>query len=403
MKLKTILYKLGDTHLFYTDKSGNSVFKNYNLFSDDGCLYKTKYSMPEVGKVLEYRFDLNRYANFAKILAFILVYLIFIRMRLSLFSVIIAISLFFALCFVFRLVCGYFYDRKLLITFGSYKLVNFEPQLSSEKKKEYAANYRSMLILAMSALFILMLPALVMYGFIRLNVRSQKPNFKAIVQVSKMYTKIYPKTPLVYDISAYARYATEDYEGALKDYETIFKITGKNFESRDLTRFANVLFLGKRIYGAQEAVDKFNEYTTEKSTSLFEQSQLLWIKSMFSVKNYVIDAIEQDYEDLLISIPESDLKNKFYILCDKAYMYYLMDEYEFAVRTYDKAIALAMQIGGVSQAEINNLYAERGYTRTKLKDLPGAKDDFEQSRYSQDELPNHEPKEAGQGFIIDKF
>ena len=82
MKLKTILYKLGDTHLFYTDKSGNSVFKNYNLFSDDGCLYKTKYSMPEVGKVLEYRFDLNRYANFAKILAFILVYLIFFQENL---------------------------------------------------------------------------------------------------------------------------------------------------------------------------------------------------------------------------------------------------------------------------------------------------------------------------------
>ena len=403
MKLKTILYKLGDTHLFYTDKSGNSIFKNYNLFSDDGCLYRTKYSMPEAGKVLEYRFDLNRYAKYAKILSFILIYLIFIHMRLSIFSVVLAISLFFALCFAFRSVCGYFYDKKLLDTFGSYKIVNFEPQLSPEKKKEYISNYRSMVVLSLAALFVLTLPALVMYGFIRLNVRSQKPNFKAIVQVSKMYTKIYPKTPLIYDISAYAHYATEDYEGALKDYETIFKLCGKNFESRDLTRFANVLFLSKRLYGAQEAVDKFNEYTTEKKASLFEQSQLLWIKSMFSVKNDVIDAIAQDYEDLLISIPDSDSKNKFYILCDKAYMYYLMNEYEAAVRTYDKAIALALQIGGVSQGEINNLYAERGYTRAQLKDAPGAKDDFNQSRYSQEELPNHEPKEAGQGFIIDKF
>ena len=401
--IKKIIYKLGSPLLFYTDKSGNSVFKNYHLFSEDGCLYKTKYSMPEAGKVLEYRFDLSKKALYVKILLFILLYILFLSVKLSVFSFLFFIISLVVLFHIVRSVCNRYYEQKLLNTFGSYKLVDFNPNISKDKKKGYVKEYNSKFIAVLIALLIFYTPAFLMYGFVKFNIKSPKPRYKAIVKVVEMYSKVYPKNTEIYDISAYARYVSQDYEGALKDYKTVFKISGKSFEKKDLTRFANLLFLSKRVSGAQEAVDEFNEYATKKRTSIFEQSQLLWIKSMFSVINDITAAIGQDYDDLLMSIPEDDFKNRFYISCDKAYMFYLMEEYYSAVQMYDKLIAEALQNGGIKKEDISSLYAERGFARAKLDDVLGAKEDFKQSGFSQEELPQHEPREVGQGFVIEKF
>ena len=359
--------------------------------------------MPEAGKVLEYRFDISRYALYTKISLFILVYMIFLRVKFSVFSLLFFIFLLMGLFYGVRLICNHYYEKRLLSTFGSYKFVNFNPDISKEKREGYIKEYKSKFIAVLIILFIFYAPAFMMYGFIKYNINSERPKYKAIAKVVEIYSKFYPPKADIYDISAYARYSLQDYEGALKDYITIFKISGKGFEKRDLTRFANLLFLGKRVMGAQEAVDEFNEYSTKKRTSVFEQTQLLWVKSMFSVKNDITAAITQDYDDLLISLSEDDFKNRFYISCDKAYMLYLMEEYYSAVQMYDKLIAQALQNGGIKKEDINNLYAERGFARSQLNDVLGAKEDFKQSGFSEEELPAHEPKEVGQGFILDKF
>ena len=403
MNLKTMIYKLSNPLLFYTDKSGNSIFKNYNFFHEDGCLYNTKYLMTEAGKALEYRFDLSRYSLYARIVFSVLAYLIFINLRFTVFSFIFFVVLLVVIFSATHIACAKYYEKHLLKTFGSYKVVDFKPYMAPEKREEYKGYFKSKFIIALILFAVYLFPAIFMYGFLRLNVKSEKPHFKAIAVVSDTYLKLYPKLPIVYDIGAYAKYATEDYEGAIKNYKTIFKMTGKRFEQRDLSRFANILFLDKRLKGAQEAVDEFNEYSTKKKASIFEQSQLLWIKSMFSVKNDLVDVVEQDYDDLLASIPEDDFKNKFYISCDKAYMLYLLGKYEQAVKLYDELIQTALQKGGINRSDLNNLYAERGFAKAYTGDSKGAKEDFESSGYDQDVLQSHEPQEVGQGFVVDKF
>ena len=402
MNLKKIIYKLSNPLLFYTDRSGNSIFKNYNIFNDDGCLYKTKYSMPEAGKVLEYRFELSKYSLYARIFFSILIYIIFINLRLSVFSVIFFIIMISALFIGTHIACVKYYDKHLLKTFGPYKVIDFKPYMPPEKREEYTGYLKTKIIIVIVAFLIYLVPAFLMYGFIKLNVKSENPHFKAISKISDFYLKLYPKTPSVYDIGAYAKYATEDYEGAIKNYKKIFKMTGRRFDQKDLSRFANILFLGKRLSSAQEAVDQFNEYSTKKKASIFEQSQL-WIKSMFSVKNDLVNVVEQDYDDLLASIPEDDFKNKFYISCDKAYMLYLIGKYDDAVKLYDELIQSALQNGGINRTDLNNLYAERGFAKAHKGDGKGAKEDFESSGYDDEMLQNHEPQEVGQGFVVDKF
>lgn len=63
---------------------------------------------------------------------------------------------------------------------------------------------------------------------------------------------------------AFARYKKRDYEGALKDYKTVLKMSGKKFSKKDFTRFANLLLLERKLTTAENAVDVFNEYATRK-------------------------------------------------------------------------------------------------------------------------------------------
>ena len=80
----------------------------------------------------------------------------------------------------------------------------------------------------------------------------------------------------------------------------------------------------------------------EKNTDLFVNStQMLWIKSIFSVENDMPEAILSDYNDLLASLDSKDTRNQFYISSDKAYVLYLMGDYESAINTYNILISYA--------------------------------------------------------------
>ena len=58
--LKKLLQVISSPLLYYVDKEGNCVFRNYCLFSETGNLYKTSIPKANVGKALEYRFDLDK-------------------------------------------------------------------------------------------------------------------------------------------------------------------------------------------------------------------------------------------------------------------------------------------------------------------------------------------------------
>ena len=234
-------------------------------------------------------------------------------------------------------------------------------------------------------------------------IKSKKPNYKNIITISKIYNNLYPKNKKIYDMSAYAKYMLEDYQGAAQDYKEIFKISGKNFEKADFTRFANLLHIEKIYYGSQGAIDDFNNYATRKKTSVLNQTKLLWIKSMFSIRNNVSDMVIQDYDDLLLSLDKKDYQNHFYITCDKAYMFYLLREYDSALELYNILIPQAQGMGEKYSKELQRLYAERGFTRHRMGDITGAQEDFVNSKFDIYEINAYEPTEARQGFIVENF
>lgn len=402
--LRRLIKKITNPLLFYVDKSGNSIFKNYCLYKNDGCLYNEAFSIKTAGKVLEYRMELDKKLNYACIIITLALYLILVSKDFS-FGHFLACEILWLILFLGgRFLCAYLYKERLISTFGQYSLTNFSPNISPQKQKDFNNNFIAKYSFILLILLIFFSPTLFLLNLIKLDLNSKKPFYKAAIVMSNIYGFLYPRNEKLLDMSAYAKYKTGDYEGALKEYKEVLELSGKKFTKEDFTRFANLLYLEKRLYGSQDAIDLFNDYATRKNMSVIEQEQMLWIKSIFSISNRIPEAVIADYDDLLNSLNKKDKKNEFYILTDKAYMYYLMGRYADAIKIYDALISYAQKDDKKTfEKDLPSLYAERGFAKRQSGDLIGADTDFNFSKINIYDLKSYEPTISGQGFVVEKF
>lgn len=400
--LKKIIDTLSNPILFYADKNGHSVFRNFCLFNNTGCLYNFKLTKPQVGKILEYRFELEKYLKPSYYIIPIVIYFIFIHLKFSIWTLLGCEFLWIILVFACQYICAYLYSNYLVKNFGPYQLVDFRPNLPEQKMDEYRANWKSKFIVIAIVIGLFFVPSLLIKYAIKINVVSKR-NFSNAIKLSKVYFALYPKCESIYDMRAYAYYMKRDYESSLKDYKKVLDMSGKSFHQKDFTRFANLLLLEKKLSTPENAIDVLNDYATRKKMSILEQSQILWIKSLFRIENNSTDTIVQDYNDLLESLDEKDERNQFYISSDKAYVLYLMQDYEGAISLYNLLISYAEANRDKYAKELRSLYAERGFAKRKLGDELGANSDFVTSGIDTFELDKYEPSFSEQEFVVDKF
>lgn len=386
--------------LYYVDKSGNSVFRNYCLLRKTGCMYRTTIPKKNVGKMLEFRFGLDKIFNRVNILTPLILYLIFIHTKFALGDILLFEFLWIAVVFGCRIAFSCIFSRQLVKSFGKYELIEFKPPIPERKNREFVMIYYSRIIALVLLIGLLFLPSFGLRFAIKRDItKAQK--FPRAVNLSKMYLALYPKNEKIYDMRAYAKFRQKDYEGALEDYETILDFTGSKFSNEDLIRLANLLYLKRVLSTSNEALDLFNEYSTKKNASILQESQLLWIKSIFRIEHNIPEGIVLEYNDLLSSLDEKDTDNHFYISSDKAYILYLMQEYQTALTIYNQLIAHAKTDKDKFGEALKSLYAERGFTKLKLGDTNGADEDFLSSGITPWEMKNYEPAYINQEFVAD--
>lgn len=396
---KKLLQVISSPLLYYVDKDGNGVFRNYCLFSETGNLYRTSLPKANVGKALEYRFDLDKKLKWVYFLTPVILYFIFIQIKFSLLALLMFELLWIGLITLARVFCSYLYREYLLTHFGHYEATEFTPPISQEKYDSYVSVFTSRVVACLIAIVLFFIPSFIMAGVLKFQLSSKRNHFKQAVSTANTYFALYPKNEKIYDMRAYARFMSKDYEGALNDYKTVLEISGKKFSKHDYTRFANLLYLQKKMSTAHEAVDVFNEYVTKKKMSVLQESQMLWIKSIFKIENNMPETIIQEYSDLLSSLKKDDFKNQFYIASDQAYMYYLMEDYTTALASYNALIAYAENNSEQFSDSVNSLYAERGWTKKRMGDEYGANVDFVESGIDYSKLDDYEPKFANQQFV----
>ena len=124
---------------------------------------------------------------------------------------------------------------------------------------------------------------------------------------------------------------------------------------------------------------------------------------MFSIASGITDFVETDYNDLLASLDKNDETNEFYILNDKAYMLYLIEDYNKAIEIYNYIIPYAKDNKDKFTKDIPRLLAERGFAKKQLRDKTGANADFVESKVNLYEIEKYEPQIIEPEFILEKF
>ena len=172
--LKKIIDTISNPLLFYADKSGNAVFRNFCWFKDTGCLYKMNLTKAEVGKILEYRFELEKYLKAAYFIVPIVIYLIFIHLSFSLLNILICEFWWIIIICGIKSICAYMYSKVLIHNFGMYEVVDFKPHIPREKVLDYQANFYSKIVLILILVALFFAPAFgLLYGM-KLNLNSKK-------------------------------------------------------------------------------------------------------------------------------------------------------------------------------------------------------------------------------------
>ncbi len=398
--LKKIIEQLSNPLLFYIDNEKYSVFKNFCLIKNTGNLYRISIPKANIGKALEYRFELDKYLKLSYFAITVIIYLIFIHIKFSILVLISFEVLWICMINGARLVCSNLYSQYLIKNFGKYEITEFTPPVPKRKVDEYTAIFKSKIIVTIIAIALFCVPAFFIQWSIKFNLNPKRNNFEKAIKLSNAYFMFYPKTTGVYDMRAYAKFRNRDYEGALGDYKTVLDLSGKHYTKKDLARFANLLLLQKKLSTPTDAIDVYNEYLTKKKLSILEASQMLWIKSMFKIENNITETIVQEYDDLLASLNPKDTKNQFYISSDRAYMLYLMKEYASAINAYNILISYAQGNSKLFAKELKTLYIERGFAKIRMGDTMGAQSDFALSGISPYELSKYEPSYSNQEFLI---
>ena len=265
---------LSNPLLYYADKEGNSVFRNFALVKQTGYAYHKEFQKQDVGKALEFRFGLDKKLKLGYFLATLILYLIFIHVKFSLWSLLFFEVIWIVILSGIRLLCSRLYVEYLVRMFGVFEVVEFRPSVSERKSEEFVALFRSKVILIVLGILIFLIPSFLLQFWMKHSLTPKHNGYKRAIVLSNINNAIYPKVSNVYDMRAVAHFMMRDYDKSLKDYETALDLSGRRFTKRDYVRFENLLLVKKKVASSQDAVDIFNEYITKKKMSVLEESQM---------------------------------------------------------------------------------------------------------------------------------
>lgn len=394
--IKLYLENITNPLFYYIDKDGNSVFRNFCMFKNSGNCYNKIIQLKDAGKIIEYRIHLDKKLALYNIIIAFFLYFLFIHTICNFSGLLLYEIIFIILFFSARMFAGKKFENILIKTFGEYSLCEFHPNISPEKKKSFKKIYLYKISTIIFVIFAFFGLSVLMQSSIRHYANKQNPNYKKAIAISNIYTLLYPKTSIIYEVKTFKNYFDGEFDQAVKNYTTALDLKGKNITDKDYLRFANLLYLVKKSDGSQSAIDIYNEYTTKKKTSTEQQIKLLWIKSMFSIANELTEFIGTDYDNLLESATNED--RKFYILNDKAYMLYLKKDYKEAIKIYNTIIPYCATKPSLKKEQAR-LYIERGYAKKHIGDNIGANSDFLASKVNLYDVQKYEPKLMAPEFM----
>lgn len=138
-----------------------------------------------------------------------------------------------------------------------------------------------------------------------------KGKYNAAIRMSTVWSKIIPVDSKWYSLRGFARFYTQDYEGAIEDYNKAYELDNDEFKPM---HFDNKIFIRYFMKDYNTALKEFDE-ELKKTEDDGEKNSLLWDKAQFL---YNIGKLKEALKlyDILIERAEND---RIYLMENRLY------------------------------------------------------------------------------------
>lgn len=316
----------------------------YN-FADDNCTIIKSVNNTSLGYKFPKEFtqsDLDKVWSFIRLykrVSTILIFLFFIfilyfvifpnyslllskNLNLSILVVLLAI---FIIYYCITLVSTKVFETALVKEFGEYAKVKFKstPVIDKPYYKLFKVELLKVGILLLSIVLFISLESPVKKAYTAVY----NAQYKKVINITSIGAVAFPILPDWYSLRAYARFQLEDYEGAIADYDTAYRLSTDIFNTMN---FDNKIYIKYYLKDYEGAIKDFDAEIKDAEGE-FERDSFLWDKAQFLYNiNRYSEALEL-YNELLTKADNDSvflLKDRLYI--ERAQLHQVMGNYELA-------------------------------------------------------------------------
>lgn len=215
-----------------------------------------------------------------------------------------------AICQIITKICTLIFEKRLIKKFGKFEKTIFKN--CSELNSTYYSLFKRELIKAL----ILILVVVSCFGLYSPFKKAQelvsRAQYNEVIRFTTLGSKIFPIAHEWYSLRGYAKFKTEDFQGAINDFDKAYKLGA---DGLNIMNFDNKIFVKYYLGEYESAIRDFN-YEIKNANDDNEKDQFLWDKAQFlyNIKHY--DEALELYSQLI----DKAEQDKIYLLKDRLYL-----------------------------------------------------------------------------------
>lgn len=225
------------------------------------------------------------------------------------FNAIIFLAIMAIVCQIITKICTFIFEKRLIKIFGEYEKTIF--QSPAEIDKQFYNLFKTELLKALILILLIVSCFFIGSPFKKAKNLIEKEKYNEVIKITTIGSKIFPIAQEWYSLRGYAKFNTQDFEGAIKDYEQAYQL---GTDGLNIMNFDNKIFVKYYIGDFEGAVKDFDQAISQ-ALDENERDQFLWDKAQFlyNIRHYT-QALEL-YSDL---INKAD-QDRIYLLKDRLY------------------------------------------------------------------------------------
>lgn len=301
---------------FYTFDNNTTVIKSVNNTSL-GYKFDKVFDDKDIKTAWEETKLCKRWSTILIFLLLILLLYEFIFPKFPLFvnntwyvNTIIILAILALVCQITTKICTIIFEKRLEKDFGKFEKTIFKAP--AEPDKNYYKLFKIELIKALILIAVIISCFCIGSPLKKAQNLLELERYNEVIKLTTIGSKIFPIAQEWYAIRGYAKFKTEDYTGAIGDFDKAYKLGADGF---NIMNFDNKIYVKYYIKDYKSALNDF-DYEISNAKDDNERDQFLWDKAQFL---YYIGEYNEALTLYTELLNNADV-DRIYLLKDRLYL-----------------------------------------------------------------------------------